>query len=178
MSNLLSKESKKKYIREYQARLFYYALLFLSVIILFSMVLLVPSFLISVEKEKNIKREHDVFFQKHNISESDSFEKIVIDLINKLSFFDLKEKITFSALIKENIILPDYKGIKINGINYEESAKGVKTLSISGKALNRESLQAFVLSLGNNPSFSSVSFPLEDFVKRNDIDFNIPIILK
>jgi len=68
-------------------------------------------------------------------------------------------------------------GIQLTALKYTLNSDGSASLSLSGMATTRESLQAFVASLQAAPDFTGVSVPVSDFAQDKDIDFNLQMTI-
>lgn len=101
------------------------------------------------------------------------------DINMKISLIENAEKNNFSILDKvvDEIISRKMPDIKITDINYEKK-DGVKNIKLNGVAPNRERLLLFRQMLEADPDFSSVDLPISNFVKGENINFDLNLTAK
>jgi len=78
--------------------------------------------------------------------------------------------VNFVGLVPENVSL---NNISLNIEGTKNDKESANEFVISGTARTREKLLEFKANLEGSPMFSSVTVPLENLLKKDDISFNI-----
>ncbi|GMQ95169.1 MAG: hypothetical protein BMS9Abin13_281 [Patescibacteria group bacterium] len=178
MSNLLPQYKKGKVRKEYYIRLGIVFSLLLSASILISMVLLVPSYILSsVKYNITYGQLEDEKARMAATPAGENPEEIIANVNSKLA--GLKgEKL--SPVVSYDLfgVIIGHKppNLKINAFFYSDD-RSRTTISISGVSENRESLLLFMQALEREPLFFSVDLPISYFVKGKDIGFSVKIIV-
>jgi hypothetical protein len=180
MINLLPIEQKKKNYWTFHLKLtIFYALLFAFCFILFSVALL-PAYFFSMLNES-------VASQKYQNLVNSPIQDVpaeTMDIINEVNaqinlISSTREK---SFSITENIINQVLSAkmvdIKILNIFYSKDINGILSVKVSGIAPNRERLLLFKQILENNKLFQEVDLPISNFVKGENINFELTFVLK
>ncbi len=68
--------------------------------------------------------------------------------------------------------------IKLTGFEANFGANGINTLTLRGKAGNRNGLLSFSKALEQNGVFSKVSVPISNFAESSNLDFTIFATIK
>lgn len=177
MLNIFPTEEKKKVIAEYRLRLGIVVVFAVSALVLSSLVLLVPSYLIAVSKYNNVFGElsslelrQDRAGQEKEVGTQIREENKKIDLFLK---GDTGERPTPPQIIL-SIIGIKSSAIKIHGFTYDASV-GQERLVVTGVASDRDGLAHFVESLKKDPTFTKVELPISSYVKSTDIDFSVVV---
>lgn len=180
MLNILPKKEKKKIMLEYRLRLATVATLAVATLILSSLVLLAPAYLIAMEKNKDAnntltilqENKGDIVNEKEINAEVSSANKN-ISLFLKKSTSYIDSPVSFVEKILE------IKGseIKIIGFTYDASLDQERMV-ITGTARTREGLAGFIDELKKEPTFTSVELPISSYVKSTNIDFSAVIARK
>lgn len=174
MINLFPISEKKKIRKDYLLRLSVVVLFFVSGLIVISIVLLFPKFILSsfeysIAQEQLIKEKENLKGVNGTIDPI----KIATDTNNKLNI--LKKEGYKTPMSSEVIsVVVDSKpvNIKIGSIFYDRSAISGK-VTISGISKDRETLLSFLRSVETNGMFSDVDLPISSFVEGRDIEFSI-----
>jgi len=179
MVNLLTVFEKKYILREYKMRLAVVLLFTLSLLIAVAIVFLIPSYALSSVKYSNMLEQLEVEKKKiSSMSEGEDPIKITKDINNKLNI--LKGDMSFLPdpyYITTTITGHKPDGISISAILYDKN-KDEGKVTVSGVSKDRETLLSFLRSTETESGFSSVSLPISSFVKGEDIDFSMRIIVK
>lgn len=179
MLNIFSTEEKKKVLTEYRLRLAVVSIFAVGALVLSSLVLLAPSYLLAVAKHNDADRELVVLEEKGGAREQEREINIQIRDIN--SKISLLANGNDGRLSPPQIIL-DIIEIKGDTIKIEQFAYDANTtqerITLSGTALDRSSLALFVEALKKNPLFTDVSLPISSYVKSSDINFTAVIEIK
>lgn len=172
-------ENEKKYIRfEYLTRLLTIFLNLLSLVGVVAILLLVPSYLLSVSKENFVEKELEEF----NISNPEvttlNIDKLIKEINSKLTFLtkiDLNPEITNKVFgwILEN----KPKGVTFSQILYNKRTDGSLLLEIHGVAQDRVTLRDFKTLLDSNPNYKEVNLPISNFLEKTNLSFTISIVM-
>ena len=173
MINLLPTEYKQGLMKMYHLRLVTTILVFLFFLVVIAGAFLLPSYILSSIKEKNISARLATLQKGESFDVSKNMNLTIEDINKKVSLF---RGALPDPLLSADVLIPISnripKGISISGISYNSDAQGA-LITIHGKASGRKSLELFVANLETYKRFSKVNFPISDFVRNKDIDFDI-----
>jgi Tfp pilus assembly protein PilN len=178
MINLIPIEEKKKIKKDFYYRFLVIFFAMLTSIVLISIILLFPAYLISLEK--NISINQNLETQKNEIMpEIDQQAQTAIkELDTRLSLLAKarQNKYIFSEKVINEILAEKVSGIKIDKISYQNDPLDGKKIAINGIAQSREQLLLFRQALENGNFFKNVDLPISNFVEDTDIEFNLNLI--
>lgn len=177
MINLIPSQEKKAMKRDFYSR--FIATIF--VVLGFSMFVatgtVFPSYFSSVIK-KNLSNEKLNNQIQEPLPEIDQTAMNLIEEI-KVQLSILESNNTEGPVISEKvikeIISKKTSSIKIKKISYESNPIKGRVVSISGTAPSREELLIFRKALESNPSFKNINLPISNFIKGEDIEFNLTL---
>ncbi len=178
MVNLLTLFEKKLLSKEYKKRLIVVSLFALSLLFAFSIILLIPSYILSSEKYNNVFKQLVAEKKKiFTLADGKDPIKITKDVNNKLSILK-KANTSLPAPyhVTVTIIKHKPKGIFIKSILYDKNGNEEK-ITVSGISENRETLLLFLKSMESETEFSSVELPISSFVKGENIDFSLRVTI-
>lgn len=175
--NVLPPEEKKDLRRKYRSRLITILLnLFLLVGVL-SIILLIPSYLLSAEKENLAESRLESFNLANSEITTLDLEETISDINKKLSIISQNEK---GEKISEKVFgwLLDNrpKGITFSQMLYHKRTDSTLVLDIHGVSSSRIVLRNFKTILDENPDYKEVNLPISNFLEKNNLDFTISII--
>lgn len=177
MLNILPYEEKKKNLTEYRLRFSVVAVFAVAALVLASLVLLVPSYMLAVSKYNFVADELARLEQKQSDAGQEKEVDTQIKEVNKkISLFLGDEKSTRSTPSEVILGILTVKGpaVKVRSISYDVNLERER-LVLSGKADDRDSLALFVETLKKDPSFSNVDLPIGSYVKSVNIDFSLVV---
>lgn len=67
--------------------------------------------------------------------------------------------------------------IFIDSVRFQEDPDGKKTLVVRGGAETREDLVEFTGALEEHETFESVSLPLQDLARKEDVEFTVSLVI-
>lgn len=175
MLNILATEEKKKILVEYRLRLAVVSIFVIGSLVLASLILLAPSYLLAVSKYNNTGKELATLEEKYSRGGQEKEVGVQIrDINNKISI--LLDSKTSERLLPPQAILNilEIKGdaVKIYGFNYD-SMSGQERIILTGTAMNRESLANFIETLKKDSTFTNVALPISSYVKSANINFSV-----
>lgn len=179
MLNLLPQEQKIGLEREYKTRRLLAWTTILLVILAISLLLLVPSYILSQTKTAEVKGqlEHTKNILDAELQPNDLTNDLTEAARNARDMMPFTPKESVYSLIKLFESKP--ASIKITNITYlEKKGDDPTTMTLAGIAADRESLKAFGRLMEARAEFSKVDLPVSNFAKERNIDFNITIIVK
>ena len=177
MSNLLPQKQQKTLKAAYNVRRFGVIFSLLCVILLVSLVLLFPSYLLSKVRATGVSMDLETFKKTSNTeNQNGDLEVRLRDAKDKARALQISEK-NPSVYELFRIFENKSRSIKIKEVSY---LKGLQetTIAIQGRAASRESLTEFEKQLRSNVNFSGIDLPISNFAKEKDIDFTIDIKVK
>lgn len=178
MINLIPIEEKKKNRKDFYYRFFviFFTMLIFSVLVL--IIAILPTYFISYEKKISTNKRLEI--QKSEIiPEIDQKARVITkNLDTKLNLLEKarQNKYVFSEKVINEILSKKTSSIKINRIFYENDALKGRKISITGIAQNREQLLLFRKALENDVFFKDVDLPISNFIKGQNIQFNLNLI--
>lgn len=177
MLNILSTTEKKKILVEYRFRLAVVFIFAVGALVLASLVLLAPSYLLAVTKYNSISAELARVEAKQGSAAQEKDTNLQIISINKKIDLFLKGGVNATSSPSQmilNILNDKGTSIKIQGFTYDASV-GLGRFVVIGSAIDRDSLAQFVERLKREPTFTKVDLPISSYVKSANIDFSIVI---
>jgi type IV pilus assembly protein PilM len=177
--NVLPPEEKKALRSQYWARLMTIFFNLLSLTGVLAILLLVPSYLLSVSKESLAEERLELFNLNNPEITTLNIDKAINDINSKLSLLSsqeidqqISEKV-FGWLLKNK---PN--GVTFSQLLYSRRTDGVAALEVHGMASNRAVLRDFKTILDGNINYAEVNLPISDFLEKNNLPFTISIIIK
>ena len=178
MINLIPIEEKKEIKNDFYYRFLTAIFVVLCFAVFASLVMIFPSYFISLEK-KNFTSQKLSAQKNEVIPEIDQQALIAIkDLDTKLALIGnaRNNEFIFSKNVINEILSKKLPGIKINSFYYLNDSLEGRKVSIMGVAKDREQLLLFRRALEEDNLFKNVDLPISNFVKDNNIDFNLNLI--
>lgn len=111
--------------------------------------------------------------QKENYEKIRKYDE---EFINMNSYFSRVKKIQDEALYWSNIFL-NLNKLDSSGIVFDEFVAKDLKLMIVGTAKNRETLLKFKDSLEKDACFSSISLPLSNLVEKDNVTFQMDLMI-
>ncbi len=182
MANILPQNIKKKTHKEYHFRLIILIEILLSSLLIFNILLLAPSYIVSLIEEGN-KIEQIKNIKEYNATKAvDSREDAILKTKNTLSILSTRdEEIEMSGVVEEVVNASLLGGgIDIIGISYDtiELKKEIQQrVIISGVADTRNDLLSFTQYLEASPHFSGAELPVSNLRAQENIDFSLLVFI-
>lgn len=173
MFNLLPKNEKEAIRREYRLRLAIVILWMSFGSLLIASVLLLPSFLLSSEKEKAAKQRYENLNASVKQNASDNFDAVLRDAKQRLELLGHESPGVLLHRLVLRIASLKSDRVSLSNFSFVGGEKGKKNVTIAGVARDRTSLLAFVKALERAELFEAVAVPISNFAKDTDIDFSI-----
>jgi hypothetical protein len=175
MPNLLPERNKKKILQEYRLRLFVALLCAILVITVIGIAFLIPSYIyLSAEYSDRVSQQEKVVAVIKETA-GDSYLFALKDTTDKVVV--LRGSEDSSTLLKLISTISDHtvSGISLSTIDYSASSAGSAQLTLTGKALTRDSLINFKNSVEEEKSFTSVQHSITDLIKSQNLPFSLNI---
>lgn len=180
MANVLPIKDRKICKRNYWWRLFITSSVMVTAVVTVGIVALIPSYIAA-------KAEFVVITQysglQDEVRSADALDTAVLSarLVN-VQIDELTKAVDTSAARAIDLVMRDWSihadNIIISGFAYgvtEEKGNTVSTLRVSGEALDRAMLNAFVQTLRSDPALLEVSFPISDLAGGGTLDFSLVV---
>ena len=179
MINLIPLQEKKKIQKDFYLRFTIVAFIVLGLGIFISLILLTPSLFYSSIQKNLIKTQVENLKNNNVIGVRSEYASVISDLNSKLGIINTSKdnKFVISESIIKQTVLSKTSGIKITEINYFSDIEKGKILELRGEALTRENLLFYKNKLSENPNFKEIDLPISNFIKSNNIQFNLIIHL-
>lgn len=164
MLRFLPTETRRRFQSEYKQRRIV-AILFLTlVLVVLSFVAGTPSYILSVAK-----RDAERLFVGGGV-ESKVSQTALLQSLRDIEILKKSGKNGSPLVFQKQLLSLPRSGIRINGFSWK-MVEGAEKIEISGTALRRESLVAFVKVIQKDPSFTEINLPVSYLVRDKDIDF-------
>lgn len=177
--NVLPIEEKKEIRSQYLIRLMTIFFNVLSLFGVFAILLLIPSYSLSVYKEDLAEKKLEEFNTENPLISTINIDKTINEINSKLLFLsnkDLKPD-TFDKVF--GFLLNNKpSGITFSQILYNKRTDGSLLLEVHGIAINRSILRDFKNTLDSNKNYNEVVLPISNFLEKNDLNFTISIVIK
>ncbi|MFA5888900.1 MAG: PilN domain-containing protein [Candidatus Paceibacterota bacterium] len=173
MFNSLPYELKEKIRSEYHLRLLIVVFVSIICIQIFFLIILLPSWFISLNKEKEIilqTKKTDSLSLDSEISMINSKIKSVNARLNIINSTLEYPKATFFI---DSILSKKTDNIYIKELMYTSLSNNTGKIVLAGISKTRESLVSFVKELEGLKLFENVDLPISNFTKDKDINFSI-----
>lgn len=204
--NILPDSEKKILRKEYWMRFSTIVMNLIALIGLFTIILLLPSYLSSRSEEKITKSQLESFNVENPELVNNNMDKKIKEINLKLEKID-KNKTPYQVSddVINNILSNKTDGITFSQIlfskkilekpivtkepdptNFDDDVqKKTKTekieysvLEVHGIAKDRDSLRNFKIALDNNPSFTEVNLPISNFLEKRNLVFTVSLTMK
>jgi Tfp pilus assembly protein PilN len=174
MANLLPKEERRRGEREYILRITSVSLFLFLVLVLFGIVLLLPSYFFSELQGRSVKERSELISRTISLREQDASSIILTATKQKVEELTRAQaqvsQITLIKTITGNLT-PE---VTISRFFYTRAESG-NTVKIFGNATSREALTMFLEKLKQEELFTRVDLPVSSFARDADIDFSITL---
>lgn len=174
MFNLLPTNEKKRILQEYRLRLLTVILFFSFSIGLVATLFLLPSYLISNSKDKEVAERIESVRMSTIFSEADEINSRLVETNLKMQSLVVGQNFLQISDLFDKILQKKTSAIRINSIGFSVREEE-KQIVLSGVSLNRDSLSDFVRSLEEDETFSEVSIPVSSFAKERNAVFSIQL---
>lgn len=177
--NLLPEKEKRIIANEYWKRFTTVLISFFSVLAILATILLLPSYLYSVEKFQMSEKKLEEFNLSNKDISSNDIDKTIEDINKKLDLISsVNNTYSVSEDILKVVLSSRREGITYNQILFNQRKDKSLAVEIHGKAKDRQSLRNFKSTLDSNPKIASSVLPMSDFLEKTDINFTISLIIK
>ncbi len=178
MFNVLPDILKQEIIHEYRSRRFLIIVLFVLSLQIFALVLLFPSWITSLYREKKsavaLEAMNQSLLAKNVSSVGDLIQVTNKKLRVLTTTLEYPKIVPLLQSISDNKI----PAIHINRISDSSENSAASEIILSGVAETRDDLVKFIKNLNTIQSIASVTSPIGNLAKNKNIDFTIQIILK
>ncbi len=184
MFNLLPHIHKEFIRKEYSMRRMIVWLTLVFVVLLISLVLLMPSYLLSRVRAGEAADElaHTKSLLEGALMPAEVTKEIAVAIGHAQELRPFKEGNSAYDIIKIFEIKP--ATIKLTSVSYSlpadvpDFAPAQPKIILKGIAPSRDSLTSFGKLIENREEFASVEIPVSSFVKETNIDFSMTVTLK
>ncbi|MEK7503165.1 MAG: hypothetical protein AAB556_01830 [Patescibacteria group bacterium] len=175
MNGLLPENYEKAFRAEKIFRLSLGAILYASLIFLFGIALLAPSYFALKLSLNDTLRQLDTQELSVQRRNAENLEREIISLNSMLRDYNRNEfrKFSFSNLLAV-FLNSSTSGIKINGFDFDKNQNGLFFIRVSGEAALRSDILAYARALKNLKELSEIRSPIANLLK----DSNAPFIIE
>lgn len=176
MFNLLPRAEKDAIRREYRTRLAVVALWGSCISLSLASLLLIPSYVLSSQKEKSSLLQRATLAKSVAANEAARFEETLKTVKARLSLVRANSSVSvrlFELIAK----IAERRG---EGISFEQmtlvyTSEGKRALVISGVAARRAALVLFERSLRESKLFEKVDLPISNLARDGDAEFTMSV---
>ena len=172
MFNLLPAIQKEKIRTEYKLHLVTVILILVIFLEISFLILLLPSWVISYFKEKELLLNEDAANHSSIYKKAEETQAVIVQTNAKLKILNTAMEYPKLGHLVNSVISNKTSDIYINQFSYT-SAGQIASMSITGISNTRESLVLFIKNLQSSGSFKEVNLPVSNFAKDKNIDFSI-----
>jgi hypothetical protein len=183
MINLLPTEEKKKNYLFFHVRLGVFYMILMSVVFVLFSIALSPAYFFSVINEGVANNKYQSVLNTPIQDVPEETMNIINEVNSQIDIIEKTKKQNFilTSSIIDPLLFSRMTDIKILNISYQKSQKNeeeIKTVKVTGIAPNRERLLLFKQILENNNFFEKVDLPISNFIRGEDINFELTLFLK
>lgn len=176
MFNLLPQTEKEAIHHEYHTRLAIVALWLLFGMLAIATILLIPSTLLSAQKEEVAQGRFEALSKIVEKGKGEDIEKVLLEAKALLALLphEAPKILAYELLLK--IVSVKTNRISVTNISFSGAGEGKQVVDIAGVAKDRTSLLTFVRSLEQTGLFEKVEVPISNFAKDADIEFSVQAV--
>lgn len=175
MFNLLPQEYQHNLKKEYSRRLITLVLIAFFCIGLAGVLTLFPSYLLSLQKEKEISVE-DINIEKTLRADVVDLNKQIKSIKEDTALVLGREAQNQIYLLLAQILEKKSSGIIIKSLSYKKQNDDPVSVAVAGVANTRDGLLSFTKELETLEVFESVNIPVSNFAKDRNIEFSLDLI--
>ena len=184
MINLLPTEEKKKNYLFFHVRLGIFYFMLVAIVFFLFAVALLPAYFFSVINENVAEQKYQNVLNTPIKDVPEETMSIINEVNSQINLIEKTKEQNFilTSSVIDPVLSSRMTDIKILNISYQKDQKDeegiLKIVKITGIAPNRERLLLFKQILQSNPLFEKVDLPISNFVRGEDIDFELTLFLK
>ncbi|MEI7689032.1 MAG: pilus assembly protein PilM [Candidatus Nomurabacteria bacterium] len=177
--NVLPEEEKNLIKKEYWKRFSIVLINIFSTLIFISILLLLPSYFFSSTKESLSEGRLDAFNLANKDISNLNIDTTIKNINKKIDIIStFKPGISLYEDILGPILSSRPEGIIFTQLLYSQRKDKNLVIEIHGKAKDRATLRNFKSIIDSNSNFSSTSLPINNYLEKTDLDFNITAVFK
>ncbi|OHA20900.1 MAG: hypothetical protein A2849_01980 [Candidatus Taylorbacteria bacterium RIFCSPHIGHO2_01_FULL_51_15] len=173
MFNLLPKAEKIAIRREYRVRLVIIILWSLFVTCSIASILLLPSYLLSSQKEEAAEKRFETLLANAQRTSGEDPSALLSDAKSRLELLSHKAPDVFLHDVVVQTASLKTERISLTGISFSDAGEKGRQIGVTGVAKDRSALLTYVKALEHSGLFKSVEVPISNFAKDVDIDFSL-----
>ena len=176
MFNLLPKQEKEAIRREYRTRLVIVILWFSFATLVIASVLLVPSILLSSQKEKVAEQRFETLSKSVEKDNTVNLDAVLRKAQSHLSLLSHEAPKVLLHELLVNIVSTKTDSVSLARFSFAKASEGKRYADINGIAKDRATLLSFVKALERSGLFEKVEVPISNFAEDTDIEFSIRVL--
>lgn len=176
LTNLLPNDRVRALRRSYFARLATTALLFLSVLVIVSGVLLVPSYLFAVSEVETTRSTLTALEAQLSSSEEQDVLRRLSELERTATYLSQVGAQVSASAVFERVLTQPRGGIIMTGFTYAPpSGRSEGKVTVTGVAASRDALRRYQTTLSTMPGVTSAELPISAYAQETNISFTITL---
>lgn len=173
MFNLLPKAEKEAIRRAYRIRLAIVILWLSFATLIVASALLLPSFLLSSQKEKAAEQRFKTLSKSVARGNVSDLNTLLSDAQSRLQLLSHNAPEVFLYEMLMRVVPVKGGAVSLSGISFTTVEGKSRHIDITGVAKNRAALLAYVRALERLGLFEKVDVPISNFAKDADINFSL-----
>lgn len=176
LSDLLPRSKKRALRREYFVRLIAVALGLLTLLVVIHGVLLLPAYLYARAEVSGEQAELARISTSASSAQEHAVNEQIAAVQSDITYLSrLESQPTASGLFRAILLVP-HPGVTISGFTFTApTAAAAGQMTITGTARSRDTLRAYVASLGQLKYVSKADLPISAYAKDSAIPFTVTL---
>jgi len=175
MFKLLTEEERQKVAHEYAMRRAIVILFALILVLVAGVIGLLPSYVLSNARQNEVLERTRIIDSSGERGDESNLQAWLVEIDRKLQVLSPVLDTDRPSDFIEKILDQRTTGVSITGFSLLR-VKDKITLSVSGVALDRQTLIAFENRINSSGYFSEVTLPISNLAKDRNIDFQIKFL--
>ncbi len=176
MINLLPIDEKRSFDKTYFLRLLAVIFFLLSLGMIVAYVLLVPSFFLTVTKEKLVKDERELVQNSQEFIVFEDLRDTVRIINSRISVMDRSAEPLVHELLMTKLLLLKTNNVLITSIAYAKNGDELQ-VELRGQARDRVSLVEFTQVLERDEAVDVISAPVSNYVSADNLNYVLQLAL-
>ena len=176
LTNLLPRDRKQMLGRLYGIRLSVIVIVLVSFLVLSATLFRVPAYVYQYQQIQLQKQNLELLTSNLDKAEGKEINARFKAVNENIAYLSRLATSSSATAATTAILGVPHPGVTISGFSYTPNTKSTDgKMTLSGKALTRESLRQYVEVLSNQPYIKNADLPISSYAKESDIPFVITL---
>lgn len=176
MINLLPIDEKRGFDKTYALRFAAVVFFLLSVGMIVAYILLVPSFFLTITKERLVKNERELVEKSQEFIAFEDLRETVRIINERIMVMDRSREPLVHEYLITKLLLLKTDNILLTSIAYSKNGEDLQ-VELRGQARDRVSLVAFTQILERDDFIDVVSAPVSNYVSADNLNYVLQLAL-